>query len=82
MSVTAEDTFDAPTLEQPKRSKGEEIRANIAANRAKRLDIADAMNREVGVIGHEVHKEDLEVRGTHWPLSLRPRLLYVQSITS
>ena len=46
------------TLEQPKRSNGEEIRAKIADNRAKRLAIADAMKREAGVTGHEVHKED------------------------
>ena len=43
------------TLEQPKRSDGEEIRAKIAD---KRLAIADAMKREAGVTGHEVHKKD------------------------
>jgi hypothetical protein len=37
---------------------GAEIRAKIAANRAKRLAIADAMKREAGVRGHTVHKED------------------------
>ena len=58
MSVTMEGGFDASTLEQPNRSKGEEIRAKIAANRAKRLAIADAMKREAGVTGHEVHNED------------------------
>ena len=42
-------------------SKGAEIRAKIAANRAKRLAIADAMKREAGVTEHTVpvHKEDL-----------------------
>jgi len=58
MSVTMEGGFDAPTLEQPNRSKGEYIRAKIAANRAKRLAIADAMKREAGVTGHEVHREE------------------------
>ena len=58
MSVTTEGGFDASTLEQPKRFKGEEIRAKIAANRAKRLAIADAMKREAGVTGHKVNKED------------------------
>ena len=55
---TMEGGFEASTLEQPNRSKGEEIRAKIAANRAKRLAIADAMKREAGVTGHEVHNED------------------------
>ena len=58
MSVTMEGGFEASTLEQPNRSKGEEIRAKIEANRAKRLAIADAMKREAGVTGHEVNKED------------------------
>jgi hypothetical protein len=58
MSVSMEGGFDASTLEQPNRTKGEEIRANIADNRAKRLAIADAMKREAGVTGHEVIKED------------------------
>lgn len=39
-------------------TKGAEIRAKIAANRAKRLAIADAMKREAGVTEHTVHKED------------------------
>src|SRR5262249_14678589 len=39
-------------------NKGAEIRAKIAANRAKRLRIADAMKKEVGVTEHTVHKED------------------------
>src|SRR5215475_9445288 len=39
-------------------SKGAEIRAKIAANRAKRLRIADAMKNEAGVTEHTVHKED------------------------
>jgi len=39
-------------------SKGAEIRAKIAANRAKRLRIADAMKEEAGVTEHTVHKED------------------------
>ena len=60
MSVTTEGGFDAPTLEQRKRSKGEEIRTKIADNRTKRLAIADAMKREAGVTGHEVNTEDLD----------------------
>src|SRR5215813_4383263 len=39
--------------------KGDEIRAKIAANRAKRLRIADAMKREAGVTAHTVNKEIL-----------------------
>src|SRR5262249_18109089 len=39
-------------------NKGSEIRAKIAANRAKRLRIADAMKKEAGVTAHTVHKED------------------------
>src|SRR5215468_8283540 len=38
--------------------KGDEIRAKIAANRAKRLRIAEAMKHEAGVTEHTVHKED------------------------
>jgi len=40
-------------------NKGAEIRAKIAANRAKRLRIAEAMKREAGVTAHTVNKEDL-----------------------
>jgi hypothetical protein len=39
-------------------NKGAEIRAKIAANRAKRLRIADAMKKEAGVTAHTVHQED------------------------
>ena len=39
-------------------NKGADIRAKIAANRAKRLSIADAMKKEAGVTAHTVHKED------------------------
>ena len=39
-------------------NKGAEIRSRIAANRAKRLRIADAMKQEAGVTEHTVHKED------------------------
>src|SRR5262249_6772515 len=38
--------------------KGDEIRAKIAANRAKRLRIAEAMKQEAGVTEHTVHQED------------------------
>ncbi len=38
--------------------KGAEIRAKVAANRAKRLRIAEAMKREAGVTAHTVHQED------------------------
>jgi hypothetical protein len=41
------------------RDKGDVIRAKIAANRAKRLRIADAMKKEAGVTAHTVNKEDL-----------------------
>jgi hypothetical protein len=37
---------------------GEEIWAKIAANREKRLSIAEAMKREAGVTEHTVHAED------------------------
>src|SRR5262245_48732030 len=40
------------------RNKGDEIRAKIAANRAKRLRIADAMKKEAGVTEHTIHHED------------------------
>src|SRR6516165_6402198 len=39
-------------------NKGAEIRAKIAANRAKRLRIADGMKEEAGVTEHTVHNED------------------------
>src|SRR5262245_7915509 len=39
-------------------NKGAQIRANIAANRARRLRIADAMKQEAGVTVHTVHQED------------------------
>lgn len=42
-----------------KGGKGAEIRAKIAANRAKRLAIAEAMKREAGVTTHEINKKDL-----------------------
>ena len=47
-----------PPTSSRRTNKGAEIRARIAANRAKRLRIADAMKREAGVTGHTVHKED------------------------
>src|SRR5215467_9231180 len=39
-------------------NKGAEIRAKIAANRAKRLRIAEGMKHEAGVTAHTVNKED------------------------
>ena len=39
-------------------NKGAEICAKVAANRAKRLKIAEAMKREAGVTAHTVHQED------------------------
>jgi hypothetical protein len=39
-------------------NKGAEIPAKIAANRVKRLRIADAMKKEAGVTEHTVHRED------------------------
>src|SRR6516164_7033484 len=40
-------------------NEGAEIRAKIAANRAKRLSIAKAMKNEAGVTAHTVNKENL-----------------------
>jgi hypothetical protein len=40
-------------------NKGAEIRAKIAANRAKRLGIAEAMKNEAGVTAHTVNRENL-----------------------
>jgi hypothetical protein len=48
-----------PTASSRVINKGAEIRAKIAANRAKRLRIADAMKREAGVTAHTVNEEDL-----------------------
>ena len=50
-----------PAITEGKPSKGEEIRARIAANREKRLLIAEAMKQEAGVTGHEFNarREDL-----------------------
>ncbi len=54
-----EELFEEP---KPRRAKasGAEIRAKIAANRSKRLAIAEAMKREAGVLAHAAHadKED------------------------
>src|SRR5215831_11059079 len=47
-----------PATSPRRTNKGAEIRARIAANRAKRLRIADAMKLEAGVTEHTVHKED------------------------
>src|SRR5262245_5726684 len=59
MSVSAAILGSKPPIGTSRgRSKGDEIRAKIAANRAKRLAIADAMKREAGVTEHTVHKED------------------------
>ena len=55
LKALASATLATPSRE---RNKGAEIRAKIDANRAKRLAIADAMKREAGVAGHNVHKED------------------------
>ena len=52
--------YNSPTTPSHGRggNKGAQIRAKIAANRARRLAIADAMKREAGVAGDNVHKED------------------------
>lgn len=42
----------------PAPRKGDQIRARIDANRAKRLAIAETMKREAGVTGHEINRED------------------------
>jgi hypothetical protein len=47
-----------PRVAPPRGRKGPEIRAKIAANRAKRLGIAAAMKREAGVTEHTVHEWD------------------------
>jgi hypothetical protein len=44
-------------IAKPK-ATGEQIRAKIAANREKRLSIAELMKREAGVTEHTIHKED------------------------
>jgi len=48
-----------PTRQSRGSNKGAEIRAKIAANRAERLRIAEAMKNEAGVTEHTVNKEDL-----------------------
>src|SRR5262245_13252011 len=50
--------YKSPATFAPVCNKATEIRAKIAANRARRLAIADAMKREAGVTAHSVHKED------------------------
>ena len=47
-----------PSTSSRRTNKGAEIRARIAANRAKRLEIADATKREACVTEHTVHEED------------------------
>ena len=47
-----------PATSPRRADKGAEIRARIAANRAKRLSIAGAMKKEASVTEHTVHKED------------------------
>lgn len=47
-----------PATVEAKPSKGQEIRARIAANREKRLQIAEAMKQEAGVTGHEINTEN------------------------
>ncbi|MCU0732900.1 MAG: hypothetical protein MUE84_15115 [Hyphomonas sp.] len=47
-----------PATAEGKPSKGEEIKARIAANREKRLRIAEAMKQEAGVTGHEINTEN------------------------
>lgn len=56
-ATTAIETAPVP----PGPSKGELIKARIAANREKRLRIAEAMKQEAGVTGHEFNarREDL-----------------------
>ncbi len=74
MTAAAAQSFDEPYEEpKPRRAKasGAEIRAKIAANRSKRLAIAEAMKREAGVTKHDVHEEDFGGlayidRGTIW----------------
>ena len=48
-----------PTTSLRGSSKGSEIRAKIAANRARRLRIAEAMKNEAGVTAHTVNEENL-----------------------
>lgn len=64
MTAAAAQSFDEPYEEQkprPAKASGAEIRAKIAANRSKRLAIAEAMKREAGVTFHSVHA-DMEDR--------------------
>ncbi len=58
MSVASAVLVREPRAAPSRDGKGAEIRAKIAANRAKRLGIAAAMKREAGVTEHTVHKED------------------------
>src|SRR5262245_24241704 len=60
MSVASAVLLRQPRVASPRKGngKGAEIRARIAANRAKRLGIAAAMKREAGVTEHTVHKWD------------------------
>src|SRR5262245_38944774 len=58
MVVNSAIVADEPATPSRRFDKGAEIRAKIAANRAKRLRIAEAMKREAGVTEHTVHKED------------------------
>src|SRR6516164_8606604 len=48
-----------PSISSRGSTKGAEIRAKIAANRAKRLKIAAAMKDEAGVTAHAVNNENL-----------------------
>jgi hypothetical protein len=57
-SAAAAVLFRQPTVAPSRAGKGAEIRARIAANRAKRLGIAAAMKREAGVTEHTVHQWD------------------------
>ena len=58
MTLNSEILAPQPPTSPRRTNKGAEIRARIAANRAKRLRIADAMKLVAGVTEHTVHKED------------------------
>jgi len=58
-SMVASSAVLEPTTSLRGSSKGSEIRAKIAANRARRLRIAEAMKNEAGVTAHTVNEENL-----------------------
>lgn len=63
---TAESATVGPTPVAAGPSKGEQIKARIAANREKRLGIAEAMKQEAGVTEHELNENREDLSGLAW----------------